>query len=104
MLASPIKGLIFIVFIIILQQFDGNILGPKILGQSTGLTAFWVVFSILFFGGLFGIIGMLVGVPLFAVIYRIIGNIVKYRLNQKGLTEMAKEGNTEKSAETDRKI
>ena len=104
LLASPTKGLIFIVFIIILQQFDGNILGPKILGQSTGLTAFWVVFSILFFGGLFGIIGMLIGVPLFAVIYRIIGNIVKYRLNQKGLTEMAKEGNTEKSAETDRKI
>ena len=104
LLASPTKGLIFIVFIIILQQFDGNILGPKILGQSTGLTAFWVVFSILFFGGLFGIIGMLIGVPLFAVIYRIIGNIVKYRLNQKGLTEMAKEGNTEESAETDRKI
>ena len=104
LLASPTKGLIFIVFIIILQQFDGNILGPKILGQSTGLTAFWVVFSILFFGGLFGIIGMLIGVPLFAVIYRIIGNIVKYRLNQIGLTEMAKEGNTEKSAETDRKI
>ena len=104
LLASPTKGLIFIVFIIVLQQFDGNILGPKILGQSTGLTAFWVVFSILFFGGLFGIIGMLIGVPLFAVIYRIIGNIVKYRLNQKGLTEMANEGNTEKSAETDRKI
>ncbi len=93
LLANPAKGLIFILFILILQQVDGNIIGPKILGESTGLSAFWVVFSILFFGGLFGIVGMLVGVPLFAVIYRIISRIVDYQLRKKGLIRLAEEGN-----------
>ncbi|MCI8464923.1 MAG: AI-2E family transporter [Lachnospiraceae bacterium] len=93
LLANPAKGLIFILFILILQQIDGNIIGPKILGESTGLSAFWVVFSILFFGGLFGIVGMLIGVPLFAVIYRIISRIVDYRLRKKGLIRLAEEGN-----------
>lgn len=96
LLSNPAKGLIFILFILILQQVDGNIIGPKILGESTGLSAFWVVFSILFFGGLFGIVGMLVGVPLFAVIYRIISRIVDYRLRQKGLISLAEEGNRKK--------
>ncbi len=93
LLANPAKGLIFILFILILQQVDGNIIGPKILGESTGLSAFWVVFSILLFGGLFGIVGMLIGVPLFAVIYRIISRIVDYRLRKKGLVRLAGEGN-----------
>ena len=93
LLADPAKGLIFILFILILQQVDGNIIGPKILGESTGLSAFWVVFAILFFGGLFGIVGMLIGVPLFAVIYRIISRIVDYRLRKKGLVSLAEEGN-----------
>ena len=66
------KGLYFIIFVIALQQFDGNVLGPKILGNSTGLSSFWVVFSILIAGGLFGIPGMLFGVPTFAVIYYIL--------------------------------
>lgn len=66
---SPIKALFLALFILVLQQFDGNILGPKILGQSTGLSAFWVVFSIMLFGGLFGFVGMFIGVPTFAVIY-----------------------------------
>ncbi|MCI8506031.1 MAG: AI-2E family transporter [Lachnospiraceae bacterium] len=92
LLANPAKGLIFILFILILQQVDGNIIGPKILGESTGLSAFWVVFSILFFGGLFGIVGMLIGVPLFAVIYRIISRIVDYRLRKKGLISLAEAG------------
>ncbi len=104
LLANPTKGIIFIVFIIVLQQLDGNIIGPKILGQSTGLSAFWVVFSILLFGGLFGLIGMLMGVPVFAVIYRIIGNIVKYRLNRKGLKALAEEGDLEKKKEVDENI
>ncbi|MCD7928642.1 MAG: AI-2E family transporter, partial [Clostridiales bacterium] len=58
----------FVIFILALQQFDGNILGPKILGDSTGLSSFWVLFAILLFGGLFGFVGMIVGVPIFAVI------------------------------------
>lgn len=73
------------IMIIILQQLDGNIIGPAILGESTGLSAFWVLFSILFFGGLWGIVGMIIGVPLFAVIYRIVSDLVKWRLKEKNL-------------------
>lgn len=71
LLVSPMKCLYFLIFILILQQFDGNILGPKILGDSTGLPSFWVLFSILLFGGLMGFVGMIIGVPTFAVIYRL---------------------------------
>lgn len=85
LLADPIKGLYFLIFILILQQFDGNILGPKILGNSTGLSSFWVVFSILIGGGLFGIPGMILGVPTFAVIYYIVNMLVNNRLKRKKL-------------------
>jgi predicted PurR-regulated permease PerM len=71
-LVNPLQCIYFVIFILVLQQFDGNILGPKILGDSTGLDAFWVLFSILLFGGLFGFAGMLLGVPVTAVIYRIL--------------------------------
>lgn len=74
----------FLIFILILQQFDGNILGPMILGDSTGLSSFWVLFSILLFGGLFGIVGMVIGVPLFAVIYDLVKKFVQKSLVQKG--------------------
>ncbi|MCD8197371.1 MAG: AI-2E family transporter [Lachnospiraceae bacterium] len=76
LMVSPIKSLIFLIFILILQQFDGNILGPRILGNVTGLNSFWVLFAILFFGGMFGFIGMIVGVPVFAVIYDVIRKLV----------------------------
>ena len=80
----------FVIFIIILQQIDGNILGPKILGNSTGLSAFWVVFAILLGGGLFGFAGMLLGVPVFAVIYYVIKTFIEWRLAKKKLpTESA---------------
>lgn len=69
MVVDPLKGLLFAIFILILQQFDGNYLGPKILGETTGLSPFWVIFSIILFGGLFGVIGMFIGVPIFAIIY-----------------------------------
>jgi len=65
LLVSPDKLVAFVVFIIILQQFDGNILGPKILGDSTGLPSFWVLFAIFIGGGLFGFAGMLLCVPVF---------------------------------------
>lgn len=90
-LVSPVKGIQFLIFIVILQQFDGNILGPKILGDSTGLSAFWVIFAILLFGGLFGIIGMIVGVPVFAVIYYIVRRIANHFLAKAGLPVASKE-------------
>ena len=75
----------FLLFILILQQFDGNILGPKILGSSTGLTGFWVISSITLFGGLFGVLGMIIGVPIFAVIYAAIKSLVNTSLQKKAL-------------------
>ncbi len=85
LLNDPIMGLYFIVFIFLLQQFDGNILGPKILGDTTGLSSFWVIFAILLGGGLFGFAGMLMGVPTFAVIYYIAQLLIESRLEQKNL-------------------
>jgi predicted PurR-regulated permease PerM len=85
MLADPMKGLYFIIFILILQQFDGNIIGPKILGNSTGLSAFWVIVAILLGGGLFGFVGMVMGVPTFAVVYYIVGMIMEGQLEKKKL-------------------
>ena len=84
-LADPMKGVYFMIFILLLQQFDGNILGPKILGNSTGLSAFWVIVSILLGGGLFGILGMLFGVPAFAVIYYIVKLFLDNQLEKKKL-------------------
>ncbi|MBS6646405.1 MAG: AI-2E family transporter [Clostridiaceae bacterium] len=83
---SPIKCLYFLIFILLLQQFDGNILGPKILGNSTGLSSFWVLFSILVFGGILGPIGMIIGVPAFAVIYSLISEWVCSSLKKKELS------------------
>ena len=85
LLQSPIKSLYFLIFILVLQQIDGNIIGPKILGNSTGLTAFWIVFSTTFFGGIWGFIGMVLGVPLTAVIYHIVGKILNYMLKKRGI-------------------
>ncbi len=84
-LSDPIKGLYFIIFIFILQQFDGNILGPRILGNSTGLPGFWVIVAIMLGGGLFGFPGMVLGCPTFAVIYYIVKMLLQYRLEQKDL-------------------
>ena len=85
LLTDPMKGFYFIIFIILLQTLDGNFIGPKILGNSTGLSAFWVVFAIVVGGGLFGIIGMIIGVPLFAVIYYLVTAFVNFRLKRKNL-------------------
>ena len=82
---NPIKCVVFLIFVLVLQQFDGNVLGPKILGNSTGLSSFWVIFSITVFGGLFGVLGMFVGVPVFAVIYAAIKTFVSQRLVKKNL-------------------
>ncbi len=86
LLVSPIKCFWFLGFILLLQQFDGNILGPKILGNSTGLSSFWVLFSILLFGGLFGFVGMIIGVPTFAVFYKLVRELVTWLLKRRQLS------------------
>ena len=86
LMTNPKHVIPFVVFIIILQQFDGNILGPKILGDSTGLSPFWVMFAIFVGGGLFGFIGMLLGVPVFAVIYALASEFFAYLLKKKRLS------------------
>ena len=83
---SPIKSIYFVLFVFILQQFDGNILGPKILGQTTGISGFWVLFSILVFGGLMGFVGMIIGVPAFAVIYSVTSRLINLLLRKKQLS------------------
>lgn len=84
LMASPIKCLWFIIFIVILQQIDGNIIGPKIVGEKINLNSFWVLFAIMLFSGLFGFAGMLVGVPIFAVIYHLIQELVMLGLKRTG--------------------
>lgn len=85
LLDDPLKGVYFIIFVVLLQQLDGNIIGPKILGDSTGLSSFWVITAILFCGGLFGVPGMIVGVPLFAVIFYVFEMITSEKLKEKKL-------------------
>ncbi len=88
LIQNPIKALWFILFVLVLQQLDGNIIGPKILGNTTGLSSFWVLFAILLFGGLWGFVGMIVGVPLFAVIYDVIKKLVIHGLRRNEETEL----------------
>ena len=80
MVISPVQALYFVIFVLLLQQFDGNILGPKILGNATGLSSFWVMFAILLFGGVMGFAGMVVGVPLFAVLYSMLTEKINHLL------------------------
>lgn len=90
LMVDPKQALYFGILIIFIQQFDGNILGPKILGDSTGLSGFWVIFSITIFGGLFGVLGMIVGVPIFAVFYAGVKSLVNRVLHKKSLpTDLA---------------
>ena len=84
LMVDPIQCLYFVIFIFILQQFDGNILGPKILGNSIGISAFWIIFSVTVFGGLLGVLGMVIGVPVFAVIYNLFNRYIRKRLKRKG--------------------
>ena len=85
LLVSPIHALYFLILIFILQQVDGNIIGPTILGNTTGIASFWVLFSIVIGGGLFGFIGMVLGVPVFAIIYNYFSRSINKRLEAKGL-------------------
>lgn len=82
---SPIKALWFLLIIFVIQQIDGNIIGPKILGDSIGISAFWILFSIMVAGKFLGFVGMIIGVPLFAVIYSVVKENVEAKLEKKGL-------------------
>ncbi len=85
LLVDPIKALIFIAAIVVIQQIDGNILAPKIIGETTGLSSFWTIFAITVGGGFFGIVGMIVGVPAFVVIYDIVSDLINKSLKNKNL-------------------
>lgn len=85
LIIDPFAALRFLLFVLVLQQFDGNILGPRILGDSTGISSFWVLFSIILFGGIFGVPGMIVGVPLFACFYHGMRRWIRFLLMKKGL-------------------
>ena len=85
LMVSPVKCLIFLIMIIILQQIDGNLIGPKILGNTIGINGFWIMFSIIVGAGLFGFWGMLLGVPVFFLIYSLIDSLLNHRLSRKEL-------------------
>ena len=85
LMVSPVKCLVFVIFVLLLQQLDGNVIGPKILGSTTGISAFWVMFSIILGAGLFGFWGMLLGLPVFVVIYTAINVAVEDSLKRKNL-------------------
>ncbi len=93
LLENPLHCVYFVIFVTILQQLDGNVIGPKILGDSTGLSSFWVLFSILLFGGLWGIVGMIIGVPLFAVLYDVARKLTYLGLKKHRCEEMIEEYN-----------
>ena len=86
LLIHPIDAVYFAIFILLLQQFDGNILGPLILGDKLGLPSLWILFAVCVGGGIFGIIGMFIGVPLFAVIYTLLKEFFAYRLKRKDMS------------------
>ena len=88
---NPIKALWFLLFIVVLQLFDGNVLGPKILGDSTGVSGLWVIISITIFGGIWGVPGMIIGVPLFAVLYAAFKTIIEKKLEEKKLSKETKD-------------
>lgn len=86
LLINPMEALGFIIFLIVLQQFDGNILGPKILGETVGISGFWIMVSVIVGGGLFGVPGMLLGVPIFAAIYTLVEEGAERRLKKKEIS------------------
>lgn len=87
LVVNPIQAFYFLILIVVLQQLDGNVIGPKILGSSIGIASFWVMFAIILGGGLFGFVGMILGVPVFAVLYYYGGRFVRNKLEKKGLAE-----------------
>ncbi len=83
---QPVMAVWTLLIILVIQQIDGNIIGPKIIGDTTGISSLWIVISIIVFGGLFGIIGMIIAVPLFSIIYRLLKSAVEKRLQAQGMS------------------
>ncbi len=104
LLESPMHCLMFLIFFTLLQQLDGNFIGPRILGNSTGLSGLWVMFAILLFGGLWGIGGMIVGVPLMAVLYDVIRQFTYFRVRRNGQGQLIDQYNREFHPAETRKI
>ena len=104
LIVNPFSSVEFLIMILILQQFDGNVLGPKILGESTGLSALWVLFSIIVGGSLLGFVGMLIGVPAFAVIYSLIAEYTDIRLAKKGINAQGEPVQPSQEDDSDIKI
>lgn len=102
-LVNPVQSIYFLIMVLILQQLDGNVIGPAILGETTGLASFWVMFAILVGGGLFGFAGMILGVPVFAVVYYYFGRYIKKRLRQKDMLEETSEYQDYNKYDIDRK-
>ena len=82
---KPIDAVKFLVLILIIQQVDGNIIGPKILGKSIGVSALWVLFAIVLGGDLWGVVGMVLGVPVFATLYALLREFVQWCLDRRGI-------------------
>ena len=85
LIVDPLYALAFVIFILVLQQIDGNIIMPKIVGLNIGMSAFWVLFALILFGGIFGFWGMLLGVPVFTIIYSLIKACINRSLEKKGV-------------------
>ncbi|MBE5937196.1 MAG: AI-2E family transporter [Lachnospiraceae bacterium] len=96
LMVDPVKCIWFIIFIIILQQLDGNIIGPKIMGEMTNLNSFWVLFALMLFSGLFGFVGMIIGVPVFAVIYHLSQELILRGMKRTGYIPSPEEAETSK--------
>ena len=99
LLVNPMQAVYFAIFVLALQQLDGNVIGPRILGDTIGISGFWVLVSITVAGGLFGFAGMLLGVPVFAVLYMLVGDFVNTKLRGKGMTTDTEEYQTIKTME-----
>lgn len=95
LMIDPMQAVWFALFVFVLQQIDGNIIGAKILGATIGISDFWIMFSILLGGGLFGVIGMILGCPIFAVIYILIGRRVNSKIQVKGYAEQSQKSFTD---------
>ena len=91
LIEDPMKAVWFVLFVLFLQQLDGNVIGPKILGDHTGVSSFWVLFSILLFGGLWGLVGMIIAVPLFAVLYDLAKRVIRLGLLKHDCSDLLRE-------------
>lgn len=84
---NPLQALEFVILVVVVQQVDSNVIAPKILGRSMGISAFWVLFAVLLGANLFGVVGMVMGVPVFATLYGLAGEAVRWLLDRRGIDE-----------------